>query len=172
MNLKEEMQEKRKNFLGLTEFNTEKVYNTIFEVYNEKLSEAPRNIIDFAINIVICNMNYYNRLGKIEELNRTWGDKNFYIDLKNSSFVQMEVNEDGEIEGNSQYLEFKNLDKLKCLDNISFSLKEFIELCKKDNFDIKLYSKEYDNYGTTIEITTYLPFKLNESIDKYLKTIK
>ena len=60
MNLKFEFDNERKKYLGLDECNTEKVYKTLIDYYKQKLLKAPRNIIGYSIDIVICNMNYYS----------------------------------------------------------------------------------------------------------------
>ena len=172
MNLKFEFDNERKKYLGLDECNTEKVYKTLIDYYKQKLLKAPRNIIGYSIDIVICNMNYYNKLGKLENLNKTWGDRNFYVDINNSALVEMIINKDGNMESSFTDMPFSKIKEFKDIDNISFSLKELIELCQKDNFNIKIYAKDSYDDQTTVEIESYMPFDMNESIEKYLETVK
>lgn len=173
-----EVENERKKYLGLDKVDTEKVYTTIIEDYKKRIIEAPRKIFGYTIDIVICNINYYNRLGDLKNLNSNWGDSNFFVDLKHSVYMEMGVNDDGNIESYDD-IEFNSIEEFKELENISFSLKEIIELCKKDNFEINIftYAKEYDETDreeneTTIEITPYMPFKENDNIKTYLDTLK
>lgn len=172
MSLKEDLEIKRKKLLGLNEINTNNVYKTIIDYYNKKITEAPRRVLSFSIDIVICNMNYYNRLGKLEELKQTWGDNNFYVDLNNSAFVKLEIDEDGNIDSTDDEIIFKDIDEFKNIDNISFSLTEIIELCKKDNFYIKILASDKEDYETTLEILPFKAFDLNESVRIYLETFE
>ena len=171
MTLKSEIEKERKNYLGLNELNTKKVYDTIINCYKKIIIEAPREVIDFSIDIVICNMNYYNKLGKLEELNKNWGDNNFYVDLRNSAYIGLEVQEDGNIENGNDTIEFKNISELNDIEKTAFSIKEIIDLCKKDDFSIRIYAKDDCNYETTLEISPHRRFEMCNSIETYLKTL-
>jgi hypothetical protein len=172
MSLREEIELERKKHLGLDEINTKKIYNIIIDYYKKKLIEAPREIIGYAIDIVVCNMNYYNKLGKLEDINSNWCDNNLYVDLKNSAFIGLEVQENGNIESNDEDIVLNDISEFKKIENVAFSLKEIIELCKKDNFSIRIYAKDDENYETTIEIDPYMAFNMNESIKSYLDSLK
>lgn len=171
MNFNEKIQNERKKHLGLDKVDTEKVYTTIINCYKKKLIEAPREILGYSIDIVMCNMNYYNKLGDLKSLNNKWGDTNFYVDLRNSSFLEQGVDDEGNIESYDS-IAFNDLKELKELEDMSYSLKEMIDLCKKDNFNIKIFADSKEDYETTIEITPYQSFEENNSINVYLDTLK
>lgn len=80
MNIKNEIDNLRKNKLGLNNHDTKLIFNTIIDVYKSKIINENRNTIGYTINLVIANMNGYNRLGDVENINQKWGDI-FYIDL-------------------------------------------------------------------------------------------
>ena len=62
---------------------------------------------------------------------------------------------------------------LKVVENISFSLKELISYCEKNNFKVRLCDNSPSNSPTTIEIEPYEPYNQNEKgINCYLKSIK
>ena len=108
MGFKEEIEKARKEKLGLDKVDTKKVFDSILSVYKEKVIDAPRNIMGYTIDIVICNMNKYNKLGSKEYLYSEWGD-NFYVDLNNSIFFEVEIDEDGDINNdNENELYFKD----------------------------------------------------------------
>jgi len=97
---------------------------------------------------------------------------NFYIDMRNSAFLEMIVNEEGELESNNQVY-FSEIKELNELESISFSLKEMINLCKEYNFSIKLFSQSEAEPATCLEICPYEEYNPNEnSIVLYLNTIK
>ena len=173
MGFKEEIEKARKEKLGLDKVDTKKVFDSIMSVYKEKVIDAPRNIMGYTIDLVICNMNKYNKLGNKEYLYSEWGD-NFYVDLNNSSFFEVEIDEDGDINhDNENELYFKDRSELKEIENISFSLKELISYCEKNNFKVRLCDNSPSNSPTTIEIEPYEPYNQNEkSINCYLKSIK
>lgn len=171
MDFREEIKLERKKYLKLDKTDTKKIYNLIMDFYKEKLIVAPRNVVDYYIDIIVCNMNYYNKLGKIEELNERWGDSNFYVDLNNSVLVPSEVQEDGTIESSGNNIEFKENSKFQEIENISFSMKEMIDLCQKDNLCIRLCSKD-DEFESCVEIIPNRVFEMNEDIKKYLDTLK
>ena len=172
MNFRDEIIKERKKYLGLTEEDTKKIYDTIISFYKERIVKSSRNIVEITIDIVICNMNYYNRLGKLEDLNKTCGDRNFYVDLKNSAFVELEINSEGYLEDNDNEIIFSDISSFNCIENISFSLKEMIELCKSDDFNIRIYANDNDQDETTIEIRPYKEFVMDKSIETYLETLK
>ena len=172
MDLRFDFEKERKEYLGLTRKDTKKIYNTIIECYKEKLIKAPRKTLNFVIDIVLCNMNYYNKLGDLKKLNEIWGDNNFYIDINRSGFMEQVIDEEGNIEYGDDDLYFKDIMDTKNIEDISFSLKELIELCKKDDFYIRIYAQDKDDYETTVEIRPNKPFDMHSSIKQYLETIK
>ncbi len=172
MSLKFEFENERKKVLGLTENNTKKIYDTFMNYYKELLINAPRNIIGYSIDIVLCNMNLYNRLGKLEEINEKWGDSNLYVDINNSSFVELHVEKNGDIESGFDDIQLKDIPNINEIEKISLSLKEIIELCKKDNLNIKIFAKDSFDYETTIEIEPYKPFEMSKDLKTYLDSVK
>ena len=171
MDFRKEIKQERKKYLKLEKTDTKRIYDLIINFYKEKIIIAPRNVVDYSIDIIVCNMNYYNRLGKVEELNERWGDSNFYVDLNNSVLVPIEVQDDGTIESFGDNIEFKENSKFQEIDNTSFSIKEMIELCQRDNLCIRLCSKD-DEFESCIEIVPNRIFEMNENIKKYLDTLK
>ena len=171
MNFKEEIEKARREKLGLDKTDTNKIFNTILKYYKELILNAKRDVMGYSIGVVLSNMNYYNKLGKIEYLYEKWGD-NFYVDMKNSVYLEMIVNSKGDLESNNDF-EFSNIKELCELENISFSLKELIELCKENNISIKLYSQSDSEPATCLEIRPYEEYNPNEnSVNLYLNTIK
>lgn len=172
MDMRFDFEKERKQFLNLTECDTKRIYTKILETYKQNVIHAPRKVVGYAIDIVLCNMNGYNRLGKLQDLNNTWGDNNFYVDLNNSIFLELMVNSLGYIETGFGGLSFKDIAELKKnIGNISLSIKEIIDLCKEDDFAISICARD-DDTETTIEIEPYKKFNMNESIKKYLETLK
>lgn len=171
MDMRFEFEKERKQFLNLTECDTKRIYTKILDNYRRNIIHAPRKVVGYAIDIVICNMNGYNKLGKLEEINSIWGDNNFYVDINNSLFLELIVNNDGDIDTGNEKIYFNSIDELRDIENISFSIKEFIELCKNDDFNILLCARD-ENTETSIEIEPYKKFNMNKSIEKYLNTIK
>lgn len=158
----------RKTKLGLEKVDTKKIFDSIINYYRKKVTDAPRNIMGYSIDIAICNMNNYNKLGKIDNLYKEWGD-NFFIDLNNSAFVELEVNNDGNTES-YEGIDFKDVSELNEVKNISFSLREFINLCKESDIKIKIYAKEDYDHITTLEITPYESFNMDDELNCYLKS--
>ena len=104
--------------------------------------------------------------------------------LKNA-FIKLIVDKDkfsGNVDVNSLSLKMdgasvsvpntKIIMDTKDIEDISFSLKELIELCKKDDFYIRIYAQDKDDYETTVEIRPNKPFDMHSSIKQYLETIK
>ena len=89
----------------------------------------PKYIIDYVIDITICNMNNYNRLGKLDDLN-------------NSVFLGQEVDEDSYIESSDERIYFSDISEFSDIENVSFSIKEMIDLCMKDDFSIRIFTKD------------------------------
>ena len=115
-------------------------------------------------------MNGFNKLGDIEHLYQRWGDI-FYLDFNNSVFCKDEVDDEGNIisDNNESFL---NMKELFAIQNIALSLKEMIELCRKNDMNIKLFTKEDNSTETTVEIKPYEDFNPNEkSIKQYLSTL-
>ena len=172
MSLKNEIIEERKKHLGLNETNTKMIYDKIISYYKKIIVQAPRYIIDYVIDITICNMNQYNRLGKIEDLNRNWGDRNIFIDLKKSVFLGQEVDEDSYIESSDEGIRFSDITGFSDIENISFSIKDMIELCEKDDFSIRIFTKDNSENPSAIEIEPHRRFEMTEDIKTYLDSVK
>lgn len=171
MNFKEELEKARKEKLGLDKVDTKKVFDDILKYYKEKVIDAPREVMGYSIDIAISNMNNFNKLGGLEYLYEEWGD-NYFVDMKNSAFLEMTVNDDGNTEGDEQ-ITFSDIDELKEVANISFSLVELINLCKEYNIRIRIYAKSDYDYMTSLEISPYESYNQNEdSIRTYLNTVK
>jgi len=171
MNFKEELEKERRAKLGLDKIDTKGIIDVILKYYKEQILNGKRELMGYSVGIVLSNMNYYNKLGTIEYLYEKWGD-NFYIDMRNSAFLEMIVNEEGELESNNQVY-FSEIKELNELESISFSLKEMINLCKEYNFSIKLFSQSEAEPATCLEICPYEEYNPNEnSIVLYLNTIK
>ena len=76
------------------------------------------------------------------------------------------------MEDNDNEIIFSDISSFNCIENISFSLKEMIELCKSDDFNIRIYANDNDQDETTIEIRPYKEFVMDKSIETYLETLK
>lgn len=171
MNVKNEIDNLRKDKLGLNNHDTELILNTIIDVYKSKIINENRNTIGYSIDIVIANMNGFNRLGDVKKINKKWGDI-FYVDLNNSAFCKEVINEDGDIICNDKCINFNDITELKKINKVSFSLKDLITLCNEENINIKLFTKEDYSTMTTLEMKLYENFDSNEdSINKYLSTV-
>lgn len=171
MNVKNEIDNLRKDKLGLNNHDTELVLNTIIDVYKSKIINENRNTIGYTIDIVIANMSGFNRLGDVKKINQKWGDI-FYIDLNNSAFCKEVINEYGDIICNDNCINFNDITELEKINNVSFSLKDLITLCNEENINIKLFTKDDYSTTTTLEIKLYENFDPNEdSINKYLSTV-
>lgn len=171
MNIKNEIDNLRKDKLGLNNYDTKLIFNTIIDVYKSKIINENRNTIGYTIDLVIANMNGFNRLGDAEKINQKWGDI-FYIDLNNSVFCKEVINEGGDIICNDNCINLNNITELEKLNNISFSLKDLILLCNENNINIKLFTKDDYSTMTTLEMKLYENFDPNEdSINKYLSTV-
>ena len=171
MDFKEDILKQRKEYLGLDKVLTKLIFEQIIDYYKNLVVKAPREVIGYTIDIVICNMNFYNKLGSLENLNKTWGDTNLYVDLNNSEFVSQTSNDD-EYEEIIEELSFRDISEFKEFKNISFSLKEMIELCRQYDFSLKILAKDDKDHETTLEISPYLPFAMNDNIKCYLETLK
>lgn len=172
MSLKNEIIVERKKRFGLNEIDTKKIYDKIFSYYKQIIVKAPRNIIDYVIDITICNMNNYNKLGNLEDLNRNWGDKNIFVDLKNSVFLGQEVDEDSYIQSSDDRICFSDISDFSDIENVSFSIKEMIELCEKDDFSIRIFTKDNSENPSAIEIEPHRRFEMTEDIKTYLDSLK
>lgn len=171
MNIKNEIDNLRKDKLELNNHDTELILNTIIDVYKSKIINENRNTIGYTIDIVIANMSGFNRLGAVEKIKQKWGDI-FYIDLNNSAFCKEVINENGDIICNDNCINFNDMTKLEKLNNVSFSLKDLITLCNENNINIKLFTKDDYSTMTTLEMKLYENFDSNEySINKYLSTV-
>lgn len=170
MNIKNEIDNLRKDKLELNNHDTELVLNTIIDVYKSKIINENRNTIGYTIDLVIANMNGFNRLGDVKKINQKWGDI-FYIDLNNSVFCKEVISGDGDIICNDNCINFNDITELEKLNNVSYSLKDLITLCNEENINIKLFTKEDYSTMTTLEMKLYENFDPNEySINKYLST--
>lgn len=168
-NFAEKILEERNKKLGLYNINTNHIFNTILNSYKNILLNAPREIVDYVICISFTNVNGLRNLGELKNLYSNWGDV-FFIDNNNSSFTADEVNKDGKIDI-SEGIDFKNIKELEKIKSQCFSLKELINLCKENNFNIKIFSKD-DDFDSMIEITVLKKFNPEEqSIKTYLNTM-
>lgn len=73
MNIKSEIDNLRKDKLGLNNYDTKLIFNTIIDVYKSKIINENRNTIGYTIDLVVANMNGFNRLGDAEKINQKWG---------------------------------------------------------------------------------------------------
>lgn len=98
----------------------------------------------------------------------------FFIDISLSCFEENKVDAFGNIKdgADTNFLFFEDIEELKKIENISFSLKQLIDYCKEYNFEIILFdSDEYSE--STIYITPYLPYDpYDPDINQYLQSIK
>ncbi|MBR1416764.1 MAG: hypothetical protein IJ572_02985 [Bacilli bacterium] len=168
MNFRNEIEIERKKRLGLDEVNTKMIYDKLISYYKQRLIEAPREVVGYTISIVLCNMNYYNKLGKLEELNSNWGDNNFYVDPNYSGLIELETDETGNVEGSNDVL-FKDVEELNSINNVSFSLKEMIELCEKDDFEASIFAGGDE---ISLDINPYKKFTMNSELETYLNSLK
>jgi len=95
--LKNEILAARKAKFNLNTISTIEVFNKVINAYKKLLLEAERDLHEYTIDIILCDLSGFNRLGGIEELYKKWGDI-FFVDLNNSAFVPDFVNEEGDIE--------------------------------------------------------------------------
>ena len=107
-NIKNEINNIRKHKLGLTSINTNQVFDILMKYYKKIVINAPRNIMGYTIDIALARI--------------------YFISLNDSAFVKNEINYHGEAMLN-ECIDFCNIDELKILKNISFSLQKIIELC-------------------------------------------
>ena len=67
---------------------------------------------------------------------------------------------------------FSEINELDSIKNISFSLKEIILICKQNNIDIKLHTKDDYSTMTTLEIKPYEGHIQDDTnIDNYLMSV-
>lgn len=171
MNIREEIENIRKEKFGLNKADTKLVFDTIMNVYKTKIVNEEIQVIGYTLDIVLANMNGFNRLGDVENIYQKWGDS-FYIDFNNSAFCKDEVEEDGDVVCSDYSENFINVAGLENIKNISISLKDMIEICKENNVNVKLFAKEDYSTSTTLEMKPYESFDSKEdSINKYLSTI-
>ena len=111
-------------------------------------------------------------LGKLDDLNRNWGDRNILVDLKNSVFLGQEVDEDSYIESSDEGIRFSDISEFSDIENISFSIKEMIELCERDDFSIRIFTKDNSENPSAIEIEPHIRFEMTEDIKTYLDSVK
>lgn len=168
--LKKEILEARKAKFNLNNISTTEVFNKIIAVYKKLLLEADRDLFDYTIDITLCDLSGFNRLGDIEHLYQQWGDY-YFVDLNNSAFVPDTVNEEGDIEG-GESIYFSKIEDLKEIKDIQFSLKEWIILCEKENIGLKIFAKSDYEHNTGIEMNINGIFnKDNEQIKVYLNSV-
>ena len=169
-NIKNEINNIRKHKLGLTSINTNQVFDILMKYYKKIVINAPRNIMGYSIDIALANMNGYNRLEAPDKLYKIWGDI-YFISLNDSAFVKNEINYQGEAMLN-ECIDFCNIDELKILKNISFSLQKIIELCRINDIRVKLFPPDQYEKFTTLEIRPYEKFNSKEeSIILYLNSM-
>ena len=72
----------------------------------------------------------------------------------------------------NECIDFCNIDELKILKNISFSLQKIIELCRINDIRVKLFPPDQYEKFTTLEIRPYEKFNSKEeSIILYLNSM-
>ena len=126
MSIKNEVDIIRKENLKLNKKDTKLVFETLMKVYKSKIVNEARNIMGYTLDVVVANMNGFNRLGNSQNIYQKWGD-NFYIDFYNSVFCKEEVDENGDLVSNKSEA-FSEINELDSIKNISFSLKEIIDI--------------------------------------------
>lgn len=89
MSIKNEVDSIRKENLKLNKQDTKLVFETLMKVYKGKIVNEARNIMGYTLDVVVANMNGFNRLGNSQNIYQKWGD-NFYIDFYNSVFCKEE----------------------------------------------------------------------------------
>ena len=94
MSIKNEVDIIRKENLKLNKKDTKLVFETLMKVYKSKIVNEARNIMGYTLDVVVANMNGFNRLGNSQNIYQKWGD-NFYIDFYNSVFCKEEVSFQG-----------------------------------------------------------------------------
>ena len=99
MSIKNEVDIIRKENLKLNKKDTKLVFETLMKVYKSKIVNEARNIMGYTLDVVVANMNGFNRLGNSQNIYQKWGD-NFYIDFYNSVFCKEEVDENGDLVSN------------------------------------------------------------------------
>ena len=169
-NFKEEIKSERNKIFGVGEVATNKIFNKLLEYYKSIILKAPKTIMDYSIDIALCNVNGYNKLGSIENIYKNWGDI-FFIDFNNSAFMENEINEDGNIcigEG----INFSDISNIQEIKNIQFSLSELINLCKEYNFKIRLYARNDYDCITAVEINIYESYEDIDLISIYMESIQ
>lgn len=168
--LKNEILAARKAKFNLNTISTTDVFNKIISAYKKLLLEAERDLHEYTIDITLCDLSGFNKLGGIEELYKKWGDI-YFVDLNNSAFVPNFINEEGDIEYRES-IYFSEVEELKEIKDIQFSLKEWIELCEKEDIELKIFAKADYNHNTGIEISINGIFdKDNEQIQLYLDSV-
>ena len=168
--LKNEIQAARKAKFNLNTISTIEVFSKVISAYKKLLLEAERDLHDYTIDVTLCDLSGFNKLGAIEELCEKQGDI-FFIDLNNSAFVPDFVNEEGDIESGESIC-FSKVEDLKEIKDIQFSLKEWIELCEKENIGLKIFAKADYDHNTGIEMNINRIFdKDNEQIQLYLNSV-
>ena len=101
MSIKNEVDIIRKENLKLNKKDTKLVFETLMKVYKSKIVNEARNIMGYTLDVVVANMNGFNRLGNSQNIYQKWGD-NFYIDFYNSVFCKEEVDENGDLVSNKR----------------------------------------------------------------------
>ncbi len=169
----EEIENIRKEKLSLNRVDTDMIFDIIMDYYKKKIVNESRNIKGYTFDIAICDMNGYNKLGNISNMYQKWGDL-YFVDLKNSTLIKVIINDDGDEELN-ETISFHNIGELNDLielRDISFSLKELINMCEKNNFKVDLFSDDSEENITTLEITPYKHFdKDRKSINVYIDSV-
>lgn len=63
MSIKNEVDIIRKENLKLNKKDTKLVFETLMKVYKSKIVNEARNIMGYTLDVVVANMNGFNRLG-------------------------------------------------------------------------------------------------------------
>jgi len=66
--LKNEIQAARKAKFNLNTISTIEVFSKVISAYKKLLLEAERDLHDYTIDVTLCDLSGFNKLGAIEEL--------------------------------------------------------------------------------------------------------
>ena len=72
MSIKNEVDIIRKENLKLNKKDTKLVFETLMKVYKSKIVNEARNIMGYTLDVVVANMNGFNRLGNSQNIYRKW----------------------------------------------------------------------------------------------------
>ena len=142
--------------MGLDGIDTNKVFQHILKSYEKMILEASKSIVYYTIDIVIMNANGLKNLGEVNRIYEVWGD-NYFVDFETSTFIPWEVNDKGSMEI-SDPINFQSILGLEAVEKTPISIKELIDLCKENNFKIKMFSEKQADDVFTIEVDIFKQF--------------